>query len=96
MRRSKIEMYTDVLSALALEGPLKLTHIMYKVNVNCKALKEFLEFLIRQGLVEERSVGKRRVVYAATQRGLTLLQCFKELREALPIVEDQQQVPSLF
>ena len=97
MRRSKLEMYIDTLTVLAHRGPLKLTHIMYKANVNCRVLKEYLEFLIKQGLVEERSIGKRRVVYAITQRGITVLKYFKELKQVLPIIEeDQKKVPPLF
>lgn len=86
MRRSKLEMYVDILSVLAQRGPLKLTHVMYKANVNCNILKEYLDFLIEQKLVEERSIGKLRVVYAVTQRGITVLRQFKELKEVLPIV----------
>jgi predicted transcriptional regulator len=41
---------------------------MYKANVNCSVLKEYLDFLIKQGLVEERTIGKRRVVFAITPR----------------------------
>jgi len=97
MRRSKLEMYIDTLTVLAHRGPLKLTHIMYKANVNCRVLKEYLEFLIKQGLVEERSIGKRRVVYAITQRGITVLKYFKELKQVLPITEeDRRKVPPLF
>jgi predicted transcriptional regulator len=88
MRRSKLEMYVDILKVLAQRGSLKLTHIMYKANVNCKVLKEYLDFLVGQGLVEERIVGKRRVVYAITQRGLTVLKYFRELEQVLPIVEE--------
>ncbi len=51
-------MYVDILSVLAHRGPLKLTHVMYKANVNCSVLKEYLDFLIKQGLVEERTVRK--------------------------------------
>ena len=88
MRRSKLEMYVDIIKVLAQRGPLKLTHIMYKANVNCSILKEYLDFLIKQGLVEERIVGKRRVVYATTQRGVTVLKYFRELEQVLPIVEE--------
>ena len=35
--------------------------------------KNILDFLIKQGLVEERTVGKARVVFAVTQRGITVL-----------------------
>jgi len=88
MRRSKLEMYVDIIKVLAQRGPLKLTHIMYKANVNCSILKEYLDFLLKQGLVEERTIGKRRVVYAVTQRGITVLKYFREIEQVLPIVEE--------
>ena len=88
MRRSKLEMYVDILKVLSQRGPLKLTHIMCKANVNCGILKEYLDFLLKQGLIEERIVGKRRVVYAITQRGVTVLKYFRELEQVLPIVEE--------
>jgi predicted transcriptional regulator len=67
---------------------------MYKANVNCSVLKEYLEFLIKQNLVEERTIGKRRVVYAITQRGITVLKYFRELKQVLPIVEEaRNRVP---
>ena len=88
MRRSKLEMYVDILKVLAHRGPLKLTHIMYKANVNCSVLKQYLDFLIKQNLVEERTAGKRRVVYAITQRGITVLKHFRELKQVLPIIEE--------
>jgi DNA-binding PadR family transcriptional regulator len=43
---------------------------------------------MKQGLVEERMVGKSRLVYAVTQRGITVLKYFKELKQVLPIVEE--------
>lgn len=81
-------MYIVILKVLAHRGPLKLTHIMYKANVNCEVLKEYLDFLLKQNLIEERIVSKNRVVYAVTQRGITVLKCFRELKMALPIVEE--------
>ncbi len=91
MRRSKLEMYVDILKVLGQRGPLKMTHIMYKANVNCKVLKEYLEFLLKQGLVEERIVGRSRTVYANTPRGVTVLKYFRELNKALPIVEEERR-----
>jgi len=97
VRRSKLEMYVAILSVLAHRGPLKLTHIMYKANVNCSVLIEYLDFLIQKELVEERNVHKNRKVYAVTQRGVTVLKYFAELKRVLPIVEeDQRQVPPLY
>jgi predicted transcriptional regulator len=95
MRRSKLEMYIDILKVLGQRGPSKLTHVMYKSNVNCSVLKEYLEFLIKQGLVEERTVGKGRVIYSVTQRGITVLKYFKELKQVLPIVEEARGQTSI-
>lgn len=94
MRRSKLEMYIDILKVLSQRGPLKLTHIMYKANVNCSVLKQYLEFLIQQNLVEERTAGKKRVVYAITPRGITVLKYFRELKTVLPIIEDSRRLPA--
>jgi predicted transcriptional regulator len=50
MRRSKLEMYVDILKVLVQRGPLKFSHIMYKANLNCSILIQYLEFLVKQGL----------------------------------------------
>lgn len=81
-------MYIDILQVLSHRGPLKLTHVMYKANVNCKVLKEYVDFLIRQNLIEERQIGKSRTVFAITQRGITVLKYFRELKQVLPIAEE--------
>jgi predicted transcriptional regulator len=95
MRRSKLEMYIDILRVLAQRGPLKLTHIMYKANVNCSVLKEYLDFLIRQELVEEKTIGKKRIVYAVSEKGITVLRYFRELKVMLPVIEgDQVRLPA--
>jgi predicted transcriptional regulator len=88
MRRSKLETYVAILSVLANKGPLKLTHIMYKANVNCSVLREQLDFLIKQNLVQERIIKKERTVFAVTPRGITVLKYFRELTQALPIIEE--------
>ena len=78
----------DILKVLAHWGPLKLTHVMYKANLNCSVLEEYLNLLTKQGLVEEKIIRKERKVYAITQRGVSVLKYFRELKEMLPIVEE--------
>ena len=98
VRRSKLEIHVDILKALARHGPLKLTHIMYKANVNCKVLKQYLDFLVQQNLVEEQALhekrNKTRVVYAITERGRTALTYFRELNNALQITEEANKIPA--
>ena len=96
MRRSKLEMYIDILETLALKGQLKLTHIMYKSNVNCKVLKEQLLFLINNNLVQERTLRKEKTVYSITPRGLQILKSFREIKQVFPIEEEKQQNSLIF
>jgi predicted transcriptional regulator len=91
MRRSKLEINVDILKILAQKGPLKLTHIMYKANLNCDILKKNVEFLIKQGLIQERRLGRAKIVYAITRLGLTLLKGWREVKELLPSVENERQ-----
>jgi predicted transcriptional regulator len=92
-------MYVDILKVLARRGPLKLTHIMYKANINCSVLKQSLDFLIQQNLVEEQTLQKRRnkkrVVYSVTERGRTVLKYFWELNNALQLIEEAHKIPAL-
>jgi len=98
MRRSKMEMYIDILKVLAQHGPLKLTHVMYKANVNCSVLKENLEFLIAQNLIEEQITVKRRnktkISYAITDKGRTVIRYFNEVNVALHIT-NEKGIPAL-
>jgi len=95
MRRSKMEIHLDILKTLAQKGPLKLTHIMYKANVNCSVLKEYLDFLTLQKLVEEKALRKERIVYEITEKGLTVLKYFRELQIMLPMIEDKATIPPM-
>lgn len=51
MRRSKLQMYVQVLDALAFYGPMRLTRITYKANLNYSLLKPILEDLMKSELV---------------------------------------------
>jgi predicted transcriptional regulator len=86
LRRTKLEIYTDILFVLTQKGPLKLTHIIYEVNVNPSILKEYLSFLIKQGLVEEYTTAKKRVAFSITPHGITVLKYFREVKQVLPII----------
>jgi predicted transcriptional regulator len=63
---------------------------MRNANVNCSMLREYLDFLTKQGLIEVKIIGKERKVYAITQRGVTVLKQFRELKEALPINKETE------
>ena len=64
---------------------------MYKANVNCNILNEYIDFLIKQGLVERQIIEKERIIFSITQRGRTVLNYFRELTKVLPIIEETQK-----
>lgn len=70
MRRSKLELYENVLTALA-DKHLTVDAIAYACNMHCIALRQRLDFLIENGLVEERNY-KEKTRYALTRRGLAI------------------------
>jgi predicted transcriptional regulator len=61
---------------------------MYKSNFNGSLLKEYLDSLIKQGLVEERTNKKNSTVFAITQRGLTVLKHFQQLTQEISTMEE--------
>ncbi len=93
---SKLEMYVDILKILAESGPLKASHIAVEANASIKTLQGYLEFLIKQELIEERMVGKRNTVYANTSRGTSVIKFFTELDKTLTIVEGGKTLPSQY
>ncbi|MBN2236586.1 MAG: winged helix-turn-helix transcriptional regulator [Bacteroidales bacterium] len=95
MRRSKMEMHLDIIKTLAQKGPLKLTHIMYKANVNCSVLGEQLEFLMQQNIVQEKTLKKERIIYELTEKGFSIIKAFREIQTLLPIEEEKQRIPAI-
>lgn len=92
MRRSKLEICIDILDVLAFKGQLKITHVMYKANVNRMVLREQLDFLISNGLVEQRTLTRKHIVFAITKKGQSVLSTFRELDRLLPIIETERDL----
>ena len=94
-KRSSIEMDIAVLQALSSSKLLKLTHIMYRANVNAKVLKKKLVVLEAKGLIESHKVckvhlkqpGRERVFYGLTSKGLGVLRSYLSVYESLGCVE---------
>jgi predicted transcriptional regulator len=72
MRRSKLELYEAILNALVNKA-LTVDSIAYACNMDCVALRQRLNFLMKNGLVEEKSYRKK-TRYTLTPRGLAIFQ----------------------
>ncbi len=84
MARSKLEIYLSILEVLALHGSLSLTRITYKARLNHNVAKPYLNFLVKQNLLEEK-VRDDRKIYAITKSGWTILRYFWEIKQVLQI-----------
>jgi predicted transcriptional regulator len=93
MRRSRLEMQVDILNVLAQKGPLHLTTIIDLINLSGKTLLENLSFLIKQGLIEEVTIGKNDYGYSNTCRGTAVVRFFGELGKDLPVNGENKFVP---
>jgi len=100
MPPSKLDKYLNILEVLVL-GPRKLDYIADKINMECNTLKRYLNFLVSNGLVEERRLNRKQVIYAINERGLSvfktlrMLKYLEKLKKTLPIVEEAREVASV-
>ncbi len=89
-KRSRLEVYFDILHVLAYRKPLRLTHITQKANLNGAKTKEYLTLLTAKNLIEKSILGKScALVYSITPQGLTALRKFEELTQTLPLAENE-------
>ncbi len=97
IRRSKIEVFADVMKVVAEEREIRRTRIMYRANLAWKVLKEALDFLEGKGIL--RSEAKDSGIYVSlTDEGYGVLRRFNELEEVFtkPAVVMSQQEPPVF
>jgi predicted transcriptional regulator len=81
--KSKLMICTEVLCTLVSNGPMKLTQLKDKFEIDESRLKPHLRLLWNRGLVEEESFGDNNIYYVATERGLKVLKVIGPLiREA--------------
>ena len=88
IRRSKLEVFVDVLRVVAREGEIRRTRVMFKANLAWKVLRESLDLMEKTGMIksEEKASG---VFISLTQEGYKLLQRFSEVESAFsPQVPD--------
>jgi len=85
-RRSKLEIYIDVLSIIK-GGTTKPTRVMYEANLSWDHLHRILEPMMAQGLISEiDTTGERRrdkrtsKRYEITQKGENVLRYFRDTK----------------
>ena len=70
MLRSKLELYEDILRAL-VDKPSTVDKIAYECNMDCVAVSNRLEFLIKNGLLRETRCSTK-TLFSLTTRGIAI------------------------
>lgn len=80
-RRSKMKICVDILRLIQRKGGIvKPTHILYGANLSHKRMIMYLDFLLRQGFIEEGNFGGHRA-YRLTKKGREFILEFKKFEE---------------
>ena len=78
MRRSKFELYVDILESIVIHGPLKVTWLILKAKANYAQLKPILDVLLEKRFVEKTTLRDGGVAFLATSSGRAVLSKFKQ------------------
>jgi len=82
-KRSKLEIYIDVLSAIR-KGTYKPTKIMYRTNLSWKPLMEILDSLTSQELIRVKEEDSHKV-YEITEKGRNVLEYFSRAMQSIEV-----------
>ena len=88
MKRSKLEVQLAILKVLEQGKLMSPTQILYKVNICSQFLRQHLDYLIEQNLMERKVSGGSRAKYVITRKGLDALRTYGELQGMLAINEE--------
>ena len=87
-RRTKYDIYADIIEMIARKGLCSLTRVSYGANMPVDRTKKVLAFLAEHGFVREVTVRESRK-YRATKWGLEYLETFRRMRKFFAALEEQ-------
>lgn len=86
-RRTKYDIYADIIETIARKGLCSLTRVSYGANMPVDRAKKELNFLVAHGFISEVSMEDSRK-YRATKWGLEYLETFKRMRKFFAALEE--------
>ena len=80
-RRGRLEIIADILRSIKnKEGKIKPTHLLYKSNLSHAKLMEYVDILLKKGMIEEQSV-KGKKMFFMKEQGYKFLLEFERIKE---------------
>lgn len=90
--RNRIEIISNILD-IARNGALK-THLMYRANLSYMVVSQYLNFLSKSGLIEERLVDDGPTkLYRTSSKGFRYLEVYNNL-QAIAGMESEKSIQS--
>lgn len=87
-RRTRYEIYADLLDIVARKGACRLTRASYGANLPVDRAKKSLRFLTLRGFVKE-AVFEDSKLYKITKRGLEYLETFRQMRRLFAALDEK-------
>jgi len=91
-RRTRYEIYSDILETVLRRGVSSLTRISYGAGLPVDRTKKALQFLVSRGLLKEENIGDMKV-YRITKRGGEFLEALKTVRKFIQFTPEYQEAP---
>ena len=89
-RRTKYEIYADLLRTISKRQQCTLTRASYGANLPVDRAKRMLQFLASKGFAKEETTDEART-FKITKRGLEYLETFKQMRKLFAALEENVQ-----
>ncbi len=87
-RRTKYDIYADVVEMIVRKGQCSLTRISYGANMPVDRTKKILNFLVAHGFISEVVIGKSKK-YRTTKWGLEFLDTFRRMRKFFAALQEE-------
>jgi len=87
-RRTKYEIYADLLWTVVRKKSCPVTKASYSANLPVDRAKKFLRFLASRGFVREERIDDS-VRYRITKRGLEYLETFRKMRKMFAALSEE-------
>lgn len=87
-RRTKYEIYSDLLEVVMRRGSCPVTRASYGANLPVDRAKKFLSFLASRGFVKKEIIDDS-TRYKITKRGLEYLETFRRMRKLFAALSEE-------
>ena len=87
-RRTRYEIYADLLWIVMKRKSCPITKASYGANLPVDRTKRFLQFLASRGFVKEERIDNS-TRYSVTKRGLEYLETFRKMRKMFAALSEE-------